>query len=127
MGLYDAVLLKENHLALIGEKGVGEVMAQARRNHPDLPVIVEADRVELAIQFLALDPDRILLDNLPPKAVEQVVAERNRIGSKVALEASGGITLEGAQAMARAGADFISVGSLTHSAKAIDFALDWKG
>ena len=127
MGLYDAVLLKENHLALIGEKGVGEVMAQARRDHPDLPLIVEADRVELAIQFLALDPDRILLDNLPPKAVEQVVAERNRIGSKVALEASGGITLEGAQAMARAGADFISVGSLTHSAKAIDFALDWKG
>jgi nicotinate-nucleotide pyrophosphorylase (carboxylating) len=66
------------------------------------------------------------LDNLTPEQVEEVVSERKRMGSKIPLEASGGVTAERARALAEAGADLISVGSLTHSARAIDFALDWK-
>lgn len=126
MGLYDAVLLKENHLALVAEKDLAELVQRARQENPDLPVMVEADKVGLAKQLLALKPDRILLDNLKPEEIREVVQERSRSGGQTPLEASGGVTLERAKAMAAAGADFISVGSLTHSAKAIDFALDWK-
>jgi nicotinate-nucleotide pyrophosphorylase (carboxylating) len=80
----------------------------------------------LAKQLLALNPDRILLDNFKPAEVREVVQEKERLGCKTPLEASGGVTLERAKAMAAAGADFISVGAITHSPKAIDFALDWK-
>ena len=126
MGLYDAVLLKENHLALFPEKDLPVLLQRAKQENPDLPVMVEADRVGLAKQLLALKPDRILLDNLKPEEIREVVQERNRSGGGTPLEASGGVTLERAKALAEAGADFISVGSLTHSPKAIDFALDWK-
>lgn len=126
MGLYDAVLLKENHLAFVAEKDLAELIERAKQENPDLPVIVEADRVGLAKQLLSLKPDRILLDNFKPEEILEVVQERSRLGSQTPLEASGGVTLERAKALAAAGADFISVGSLTHSAKAIDFALDWK-
>ncbi|MBM4455863.1 MAG: nicotinate-nucleotide diphosphorylase (carboxylating), partial [Verrucomicrobia bacterium] len=70
--------------------------------------------------------DRILLDNLDPEEIREVVQERSRTGNRTPLEASGGVTVQRAKALAEAGVDFISVGSLTHSAKAIDFALDWK-
>ena len=126
MGLYDAVLLKENHLALVQEKDFPALLQRAKKENPDLPVIVEADSVDLAKQLLAFKPDRILLDNLKPEEIREVVQERNRSGGGTPLEASGGVTLERAKALAEAGADFISVGSLTHSPKAIDFALDWK-
>ena len=127
MGLYDTVLIKENHLALVGEKDLAALLNRARQENPDLPVIVEADSTALAKKLLALKPDRILLDNLQPAEVREVVQERDRLGAKIPMEASGGVTLDRAKALAAAGADFISVGSLTHSAKAIDFALDWKG
>ena len=127
MGLYDAVLLKENHLALLPGKDLAELVARAREENPDLPVIVEADGVPLAEELLGLGPDRILLDNLSPQDVAHVVKERRRIGSSIPLEVSGGVTVERAREYAQAGAEFISVGSLTHSARAIDFALDWKG
>ncbi|MEY5062865.1 MAG: hypothetical protein RLZZ112_829 [Verrucomicrobiota bacterium] len=126
MGLYDAVLIKENHLALVLEKDLAALLNRARQENPDLPVIVEADSLALAKQLLALKPDRILLDNLEPAEVREVVRERGLLGAKIPLEASGGVTVERAKGLAAAGADFISVGSLTHSAKAIDFALDWK-
>ena len=126
MGLYDAVLLKENHLAFVPEKDLPALLQRAKQENPDLPVIVEADRVGLAKQLLAFKPDRILLDNLKPEEIREVVQERSRAGSQIPLEASGGVTVERAKALALAGADFISVGSLTHSAKAVDFALDWK-
>jgi len=102
------------------------LVQRAKQENPDLPVIVEADSVGLAKQLLALKPDRILLDNLTPEQVREVTQDRSRAGSKVPLEASGGVTVQRAKALAEAGVDFISVGSLTHSAKAVDFALDWK-
>jgi nicotinate-nucleotide pyrophosphorylase (carboxylating) len=126
MGLYDAVLLKENHLAFVPEKELAALVKRAKEENPDLPVMVEADQVSLAKQLMSLNPDRILLDNFTPEQVEEVVSERKRMGSKIPLEASGGVTAERARALAEAGADLISVGSLTHSARAIDFALDWK-
>ena len=126
MGLYDAVLIKENHLALVPEQDLAALLARARQENPDLPVIVEADNLALARQLLGLQPDRILLDNLSPKEVAQIAQEKRRIGSDIPLEVSGGVTLERAKALAQAGADFLSVGSLTHSARAMDFALDWK-
>jgi len=126
MGLYDAVLIKENHLALVPEKELAGLVARARRENPDLPVIVEADRVALAQQLLGLKPDRILLDNLSAAEVAEVVRERSRLGSKIPLEVSGGVTRERAEEFARAGADYLSVGALTHSSRAIDFALDWR-
>jgi len=126
MGLYDAVLLKENHLFFVQEKALAALVQRAKQENPDLPVIVEADSVGLAKQLLALKPDRILLDNLTPEQVREVTQDRSRAGSKVPLEASGGVTVQRAKALAKAGVDFISVGSLTHSAKAVDFALDWK-
>ncbi len=126
MGLYDAVLLKENHLTLTGEKNLAGLIQRARQDNPDLPVIVEADSVNLARMLLTLGPDRILLDNLTPDQVREVVAEKKRLGGKIPLEASGGVTPERARNLAQAGADFISAGALTHSARAIDFALDWK-
>jgi nicotinate-nucleotide pyrophosphorylase (carboxylating) len=126
MGLYDAVLLKENHLALLGPENLGAWLQKAREDNPGVPVIVEADSVDLAKTLLSLQPDRILLDNLSPEQVAEVVRERERTQGKVGLEASGGLTLERVREFAQAGADFLSVGSLTHSARAIDFALDWK-
>ena len=126
MGLYDAVLIKENHLALVSEKDLTGLVTRARQENPDLAVIVEADSVSLAKQLLSLKPDRILLDNLSPAEVAEVVRERDRLGSGIPLEASGGVTRERAQELAKAGADYLSVGALTHSARAIDFALDWR-
>lgn len=126
MGLYDAVLMKENHLALVPEKDLAGLVARARQENPDLPVIVEANSVALAMKLLGLKPDRILLDNLSAAEVAEVVRERKRLGSKIPLEVSGGVTREGAGELARVGADYLSVGALTHSPRAIDFALDWK-
>ena len=126
MGLYDGVLIKENHLIWVAEKDLADLIRRAREQNPDLPVIVEADRVALAKQLLPLRPDRILLDNLSPEQIREVVEARNRTGSNIPLEASGGVTLESAPALAQAGVDFISVGALTHSSRAMDFALDWK-
>lgn len=126
MGLYDAILIKENHLALVGEKDLAKLIRDARENNPGIPLIVEADRVDLAKSLLAMRPDRILLDNLSPEQVREVVEERRRSGLAVPLEASGGVNLERARQLAAVGVDFVSVGELTHSPRAMDFALDWK-
>ena len=126
MGLYDAVLIKENHLAWVPDEELHDLIRRAREQNPDLPVIVEADRVALARKLIPLHPDRILVDNMTPEQIREVVQERDRSGRKIPLEVSGGITLERARGFAQAGADFLSVGAITHSAGAIDFALDWK-
>ena len=86
--------------------------------------MVEADSVPLAESLLKESVDRILLDNLNAEQVAQVVKRRNSLGVKVELEASGGVTPDRAKELAMAGVEWISVGALTHSAKAIDFSLD---
>ncbi|NBS83574.1 MAG: nicotinate-nucleotide diphosphorylase (carboxylating), partial [Verrucomicrobia bacterium] len=109
---------------LMGDGRLSAVIRQARRDFPDLPLVVEADSVKLAEALLGEPVDRILLDNLSSGEVAQVVNRRNSMGSPIQLEASGGVNLEKAKTLARAGVEWISVGSLTHSAKAIDFSLD---
>lgn len=123
-GLYDGVLIKENHQSLMGPGSLSDSIQRARREFPELTLVVEADSVPLAESLLKEPVDRILLDNLTAKQVAQVVSRRNSLGVKVELEASGGVTPARAEELAKAGVEWISVGALTHSAKAIDFSLD---
>ena len=119
LGLDDAILIKDNHLALAG----GELAAAVRRARaalPGLPLEVECRTVAEVAAAVAAGPDLILLDNMPLADVAQAV----RIArGRVPLEASGGVTLEQLEALARAGVAFVAVGALTHSAPAADLNL----
>lgn len=127
-GLFDAVLIKDNHLAALAKNPdpIGLAVASARRDAPFADFIeVEVDTLEQFDKALASKADIILLDNLGPEALAEAVRRRDVSGSSAKLEASGGITLETVGAKARAGVDRISVGALTHSAKALDIGLDF--
>lgn len=117
-GLFDMVLIKENHAAAAG--GVGEAVRRARSAFPQLPLEVECRTPAEIDEALAAGAPRILLDNMTPA---QLAAAVERVGGRAELEASGGITLETAREHAVAGLDFISVGALTHSAGALDLSL----
>ena len=123
-GLYDGYLVKENHLSLVDPEKLPELIQQARASHPDLALVVEADSVELAMRLLLLPVDRILVDNLTADQLREIVNVKRSRSLGIEIEASGGVTLERAQALSQAGVDFISVGKLTHSARSIDFSLD---
>jgi nicotinate-nucleotide pyrophosphorylase (carboxylating) len=123
-GLYDGILVKENHLALVSVSDLPEILRKAGKDHPDLSIVVEADNCELAKKLLQLPIQRVLLDNMTLEQVGEIIAARKKLASQVEIEASGGVTLEKARDLARAGVDWISVGKLTHSAKSIDFSLD---
>jgi nicotinate-nucleotide pyrophosphorylase (carboxylating) len=123
-GLYDAILMKENHQVFLPKEKLGEVIQSCRREFPDFPLVVEADSVDLAIRLLRHPLDRVLLDNMSVEQVALVIQKRSEMGSQVDLEASGGVTLERVRELALTGVEWISVGSLTHSARAIDLSLD---
>jgi nicotinate-nucleotide pyrophosphorylase (carboxylating) len=116
-GLWDAILIKDNHVAAAG--GVTEAIERAR--HARLPVEVEVDTLEQLDEALAAGAEMILLDNMPPDLMRRAV---EMTAGRARLEASGGMTLEGAVAAAKAGVDRISVGALTHSAPALDLSLE---
>jgi nicotinate-nucleotide pyrophosphorylase (carboxylating) len=118
IGLFDAVLIKENHIAAAG--GVRQAIEQARRAYPDLPLEVECRNPEEIAQALEAGAPRVLLDNMDPAQLRAAVEQ---VGGRAELEASGGITLETVRAHAVEGLDFISVGALTHSACALDLSL----
>ena len=120
MGLYDAILIKENHAALAG--GVGEAVRRAREAQPSLPVEVECRNLEEVREGAGAGADRLLLDNMSPAELREAVAAA-RGSSAPELEASGGVTLETVAEIAATGVDFISVGALTHSAPALDLSL----
>jgi nicotinate-nucleotide pyrophosphorylase (carboxylating) len=117
-GLYDAILIKENHAALAG--GVGEAVRRARAAAPELPPEVEARTLEEVDEALAAGAARILLDNM---TADQLRAAVQRVGGRAELEASGRVTLETLRDVASTGVNFISVGALTHSAPALDLSL----
>jgi len=124
MGLDDAILLKENHIALAG--GVGEAAAKARAAHPELAIEIECRDLDDVAAALAAGADRLLLDNMDAAGLREAVALRDRAGTRdgePGLEASGGITLANVAAVAATGVDFISVGALTHSAPALDLSM----
>jgi nicotinate-nucleotide pyrophosphorylase (carboxylating) len=125
LGLHDAVLIKENHIALAG--GLAEAVRLAREAEPEREIEVEcrnADDVEVALDIAA---DRLLLDNMDPVELRAGVAARDAAakahGPLATLEASGGITLENVAEIAATGVDFISVGAITHSAPALDLSM----
>ena len=120
MGLYDAILIKENHAALAG--GVGEAVRRAREAQPELSIEVECRNLDEVRQGAEAGADRLLLDNMSPAELrEAVAAARESNGPE--LEASGGVTLETVAEIAATGVDFVSVGALTHSAPALDLSM----
>ena len=118
LGLYDAILIKDNHLLLAGP--LEEVVSRARASS-ELEITVEVEDIEQLEQALRAGADRILLDNMSPELLCEAVT---LVDGCVPLEASGGINLETIGEVARTGVDFISVGTLTHSAPALDVSLE---
>jgi nicotinate-nucleotide pyrophosphorylase (carboxylating) len=121
LGLGDAILIKENHLAVAG--GVDDAIARARENRPGVEIEVECRTPAEVDEALAAGADRILLDNMGVAELSQAVAARNAAGAATKLEASGGITLANVAEVAATGVDFISVGAITHSAPALDVSM----
>ncbi len=122
-GLDDAVLIKDNHIAIAG--GVAPAMAAARRNLGHLVKIeIEVDNLDQLDEALAFAPDAVLLDNMDPATLRVAVA---RIGGRAIAEASGRINAETAPAIAETGVDLLSAGWLTHSARVLDIGLDFAG
>jgi nicotinate-nucleotide pyrophosphorylase (carboxylating) len=121
MGLYDAILIKENHAALAG--GVGEAVRRAREAQPDLPVEVECRDLGEVRQGAESGANRLLLDNMNPAQLTEAVALAHGSKDGPELEASGGITLENVAEIAATGVDYVSVGALTHSAPALDLSM----
>lgn len=119
VGLYDAILIKDNHLQAAG--GVRPAIERARAAVPPLPIEVEADTLEQVDEALKAGADRILLDNMPLAWLREAVA---LVAGRCPLEASGGVNLATVRAIAETGVDFISVGALTHSAPALDVSLE---
>lgn len=118
MGLYDTVLIKDNHIALSGN--IAEAVMRARRG-TRCDIIVECDTLAQMQEAMAAHPDRILLDNMSIDELTQAVEKAH---GTIPLEASGGITLATVKAVAQTGVDFISVGALTHSAVNVDIGAD---
>ncbi len=124
MGLYDLIMIKDNHLAVLAEDAsdpIATAVTRAREAYPDLRVEVEADSVEQAAAAADAGADIVLLDNMNLGALREAVA---RIAGRSKTEASGGVRLETLRAIAETGVDFVSVGALTHSATSVDIALD---
>jgi nicotinate-nucleotide pyrophosphorylase (carboxylating) len=117
-GLYDAILIKENHAALAG--GVGEAVRRARAHAPGLPLEVECRTLDEVDEALAAGATSILLDNMTPTGLREAV---QHVNGRAELEASGGVTLESLREVASTGVQFISIGALTHSAPALDLSL----
>jgi nicotinate-nucleotide pyrophosphorylase (carboxylating) len=120
MGLYDALLVKDNHIRAAGS--LPAAVTAARAAGPELPLEVEVETLDEVRVALALGCDLLLLDNMP--LAEMAAAVRLAMG-RAKLEASGGIALDTARAVAETGVDYLAVGALTHAAPALDVALDW--
>jgi nicotinate-nucleotide pyrophosphorylase (carboxylating) len=124
MGLYDAILIKENHIALAGS--LAKAVHSARSTHPDLAVEVECRNLDEVAYALGTGADILLLDNMDAETLRGAVRLRDEnagAGKGPSLEASGGVNLETVRGVAETGVDFISVGALTHSAPTLDFSM----
>jgi len=122
-GLYDMILVKDNHLAALrGLSGFADQIRQLRKERPNLRIEVEADDLEQTRAFVEIDGiDIILLDNMEPAQIREALALRR---NNIKFEASGGITLKNIRRIAATGVDYISIGALTNSAHAIDLGLE---
>jgi nicotinate-nucleotide pyrophosphorylase (carboxylating) len=128
LGLYDGILIKDNHLAALGQGAVSiaEAVRAARgQAGKSVPLEIEVDTLDQLDQALACAPDIVLLDNMTTDELREAVRRRQAAAPGVLLEASGGVNLDTVRAIAETGVDRISVGALTHSAPALDIALDY--
>lgn len=126
IGLFDMVLIKDNHLAALRDvkpNAVTAAVLRARMKFPQLKVEVEADTLEQVAQAAEAGADFILLDNMTPPQLREAVAI---VAGRAKTEASGGVNLQTVRAIAESGVDFISVGAITHSARAVDIGLDFE-
>ncbi|MCP4179925.1 MAG: carboxylating nicotinate-nucleotide diphosphorylase [bacterium] len=124
IGLYDKIMIKDNHRSLAGLEGIGGItrsVERARKHYPDLEVEVEADTFDEFKEAVESKADWILLDNMTNDQMTEAVKYNN---GRSKLEASGGITLERIPSLAQIGLDYISIGALTHSVRAIDISLE---
>ncbi|HEV7205763.1 MAG TPA: carboxylating nicotinate-nucleotide diphosphorylase [Jatrophihabitans sp.] len=119
MSLSDAALVKDNHVVAAG--GVVEAFRRVRTAHPDLPLEIEVDTVEQAREVIDAGADLVLLDNMGPALLREVVAYAR---GRARLEASGRLSLDTAREVAGTGVDYLAVGALTHSASVLDIGLD---
>ena len=130
IGLYDQALVKDNHLAAMRARGesLAKALARLRRKHPNLFIEVEADDRRGVREAVEAGANAVLLDNMTPEQTARMVRLVRSMpgGRRIALEASGGIMLATVRAVARTGVDRISVGALTHSAPALDIAMDFE-
>jgi nicotinate-nucleotide pyrophosphorylase (carboxylating) len=135
-GLFDAILIKDNHLALAAEKNLSPAGAVRRCREfveqldaqyiaKDMLIEVEIDGLDQLPDVLAAGPDIVLLDNMSPELLREAVARRDQIAPHIELEASGGVALGTVNEIAGSGVDRISVGGLTHSSRSLDLGLDW--
>ena len=118
MGLYDAVLIKENHIAAAGS--VGAAIDAIRASHPELRIEVEVESMAELEQALSAGTDMVLLDNFDLDAIRRATAF---VAGRALVEVSGGIEMDTLAELGQAGADFISVGALTKHIRAIDFSM----
>jgi nicotinate-nucleotide pyrophosphorylase (carboxylating) len=126
VGLFDMVLIKDNHLAALRDaqpNAIAAAVARAREKFPQLKIEVEADTLEQVEQAAEAGADFILLDNMNPVQLRLAV---QKIRGRAKTEASGGVNLASVRAIAESGVDFISVGAITHSARAVDIGLDFE-
>jgi nicotinate-nucleotide pyrophosphorylase (carboxylating) len=124
IGLYDAILIKENHIAMAG--GLARAVHSAREAHPEMAIEVECRNLDEVSYALGTGADLLLLDNMDDGTLREAVRlrdENSAAGRGPSLEASGGVSLETVRGIAETGVDLISVGALTHSAPALDFSL----
>jgi nicotinate-nucleotide pyrophosphorylase (carboxylating) len=122
MGLGDAALIKDNHVAAAGS--VLAALRAVRAAAPDLPCEVEVDSLEQLDDVLAEDIELVLLDNFPVWQTQIAVQRRNSRAPAVKLESSGGLSLDTAAEYAGTGVDYLAVGALTHSVRVLDIGLD---
>lgn len=129
IGLYDAILIKDNHIAGLGDPASAVrrsvELARAYPGNAGLPVEVEVDSIDQLRQVLPVMPEIVLLDNMSNEQLREAVAIRDGISPSTKLEASGGVNLTTVRGIAETGVDRISVGAVTHSAVALDIGLDY--
>ncbi|HAH46388.1 MAG TPA: carboxylating nicotinate-nucleotide diphosphorylase [Planctomycetaceae bacterium] len=131
MGLYDGVLIKDNHLAgwasRTTQPTIAAAIQQARESvNGQKPIEVEVDTLDQLADALQAKPEIVLLDNMSPEIMKQAIEMRNANSPSTLLEASGGITMESIRSVAETGVERISVGALTHSVISLDLGFDWK-
>ncbi len=121
-GLFDAVLIKENHIAAVGS--LSEAVRTAKRTNPAVMIEVEVETMEQLAEALDSDAARIMLDNFSASTLAAAVAARNaHLGPRKELEVSGGIALEDIAAIAATGVDYISIGAITKHVRAVDYSM----